>query len=162
MTVSEVEVETGGGSESSGSSLRDRVLGIVGGAMLVAALAVLVAGAPGDDGQAIAGVPAPLVLVSPVDGDAVSGPVELVFTASGADLAPNPTGWGAEGFHVHAELDGVERMPAMADIRRTDDRYAWMLADPPAGEITVRLLWSDSRHRPVPDGASEAVTVTIQ
>ncbi len=162
MSVSELEVETGAESESSGTSLRDRVLGIAGGAMLVAALAVLVAGGPGDDGQAVAGVPSPLVLISPVDGAAVAGPVELVFTASGADLAPNPTGWGAEGFHVHAELDGVERMPAMADIRRMGDRYAWTLADPPTGAITVRLLWSDSRHRPVPDGASEAVTVTIQ
>lgn len=162
MTVAEVEVETRAASESSGTTLRDRVLGIVGGAMLVAALAFLVAGGAGDDGEVAASGPSPLVLISPGDGAVLEGPVELVFTASGADLEPNPTGWGAEGFHVHADIDGVERMPAMADIRRTGDRYTWTLADPPTGEVTVRLVWSDARHRPVAEGASDAVTVVIQ
>src|SRR5690606_29685375 len=114
---------------------------------------------PVDEGAA--GGPAPLVLLSPANGAAVTGPMELVFSVSGPVLEPEASGWSAAGFHVHAEIDGVERMPATADIRRSGDRYTWTLAEPLTGEVTVRMVWSDARHRPVAEGASEAVTVTI-
>jgi hypothetical protein len=102
-----------------------------------------------------------LVLLAPADGEQVRSPVSLVFQTP-AELRPSRDGWGSGGYHVHAEVNGVEIMPAMHDISRVaDDRYTWALRSLPPGPHELRLFWSDRRHREVASSSSPSVRVVV-
>jgi hypothetical protein len=55
-------------------------------------------------------------------------------------------------------------MPAAADIELVGNpsRYRWTLGVLPPGEHTVRVGWSDVRHREVEAGSSEVVHFTVR
>jgi hypothetical protein len=105
--------------------------------------------------------PEPLVLLEPAEGDVVASPIVLRFRTA-APLDIGRTGWGAGPYHVHAEVDGREIMPAAADIEPLEDgAYAWTLHRVEPGERAVRLTWSDPAHRVLEQGASRVVRIVV-
>lgn len=142
----------------------DAVYGAVGAvALLFAAFfAVRAMLGPGDEGRRAAEPVPVLELLEPADGATVTQPFDLVFDA-GAALRPGAGGWEAGGRHLHLGLDGGELMPAAAEIRPAGGtRYAWTLSGLAPGAHTLRLFWSDAAHRPLAEGASRTVTVTVR
>jgi hypothetical protein len=110
-------------------------------------------------GAAAARTAPDIVLLAPHDGAVVQGAVDLLF-GTDADLRRGPGGWEARGFHIHAEVDGVELMPGPNDVTRLDDnRYSWHIRPLAPGAHAVRLFWSDRDHREVAEGASRTVRV---
>lgn len=156
------EPEAGAG-KTAGRTTADRVLGWIGGGMVVAALLLLVFGGGGGEGMAadLEGEPPQLELLSPADGDTAAIPLVLTFR-SAAPLAQMAGGWGVEGLHLHAGIDGREAMPGPGDITRLDaDRYAWTI--PAArGDVRVHLFWSDAAHRPVVGGDTPPVGIHVR
>lgn len=141
----------------------DRLLGIVGGAMVVGAVLLLLLGGERDTGAApdIATAPA-LEMVSPSQGDSVRGPLLVVFRVPG-EMEMRPGGWGVGDYHVHLALDGVELMPAAADIERLGEwEYRWTVGMPAPGSHTLRLLWSGLDHRPIEETATPPVRVEVR
>jgi hypothetical protein len=142
-------------------SVSDRLLGYAGGAMIVAALMLLIFGGPGDQGSTLILPPPSLELISPVDRATTDNPLQLIFR-TGDPITPQPGGWGRGGYHIHGELNGREVMPGPADIRRQrDGSYLWALGRVPAGEVRLRLYWSDAAHRPVESAATEPISVRV-
>jgi hypothetical protein len=100
-----------------------------------------------------------LVLLEPRDGEVVTGPIGLVFETA-AELRRGPAGWESGGFHVHAEVDGLEVMPGADDIIRLGDgRFRWVLRPLPPGARELRLFWSDQRHQEVEGSGSPVIRV---
>lgn len=145
-------------------TLPDRLLGAVGGAMVVGALVVLLFGGEGDTG---AGAPqlaaAPqLLLVEPGTSDTIAADAPLVFR-SARELRLAPAGWGVDSLHVHASINGRDVMPAGPDITRgADGTYVWRLRRLPDGPVRLRLYWSGPDHRPIGAGASEEIGVFVR
>jgi len=138
----------------------NRVLGVLGTMMIVAAVVLLFVGGPADTGRPLA-APA-LVLMEPVDGAVVPTRVPVLFHVD-AELRQQPGGWGVQGMHLHARVGEVELMPGPGDVERVaEGRYRWTIGPLATGEQTIRLVWSDDAHRPLEEGASAAVRVTIQ
>ena len=142
--------------------LRERIFGVVGGGMVLAAMVLLLTAALGREDTALIAAPPPLELIAPAPSDSIEGALELVFRTD-ARLQPQPGGWGVDGLHVHAEINGREIMPAASDISmRPDGAYTWTIGRAPAGEATVRLRWSDLDHRPLEEGATPVVRVHVR
>lgn len=145
-------------------SVADRMLGLIGGAMVLAALFLLVFGGEGDGagaGEAVAAVPA-LALRSPEDGATAGAPLELRFETA-EEITSRPSGWGTESLHLHLRLDGREFMPGPADLRRDPaGGYVWTVPGVGEGEHTVQLYWSDLQHRPMRAGATPAIRVRVE
>jgi hypothetical protein len=142
-------------------STRGIVIGVVVLAALLVAFA-LWANAAGQRAAAEAATLPSLQILAPANGDSVDARVELHFQVD-ADLRRAPEGWSAGRHHLHAAVDGQELMPGAADISiLARDRYIWTFPTLPPGERTIRLFWSDARHRPIPAGASPAVRVHVR
>src|SRR5690606_29054935 len=117
---------------------------------------LLVFGGGPSDGAAL-GPPVGLEIMAPVDGAEVNRPLEIVFRTE-APISVQPGGWGTGGYHLHADLSGIEVMPGPQDIRqREDGAYTWVVSGASPGELSVRLLWSDAAHRPVAGGGTDVV-----
>lgn len=162
MSTGEVAEGPPGASVAASLAGRDRILGVIAGVMLLAAVWLLAFGGPGDGGAAVTGPPPDLSLVAPANGSVVEAPLLLRFRTGEARLLSGPSGWGTGGYHLHLSLNGVELMPAPGDIRHVEDAWVWTVPNAPVGEMTLRLLWSDEAHRPVEAGASSEVTVTVR
>lgn len=154
--------EGAGRTGRGGRTISDRVLAAAGAVMIAAALYLVVFGGP-DDSATPLPIDAPVVeLREPQPDGVVAGPVELVFQSS-RPLSPQPGGWGADGLHLHASLDGREIMPGTADIRRGDGNlYRWTLPSISPGRHAVSLFWSDASHRPLPETGTSLVPFTIR
>lgn len=144
----------------------DRVFGVVGGVLLLLGLVFLVRsfGEGGSDTgarPAAAAVPT-LSILSPAPGAELAQPAAVELDA-GTALVAGPTGWTAEGRHLHLFAGGTELMATTAEMRHLGGtRYRWALPRLPAGETTLRLAWSDERHRTLPEGASAPVPVRLR
>lgn len=138
-------------------SVPDSVLGTLGGVMMLLALFVLLQSViSGGDGVA---PPAPLLaIVSPTDGSVVDGPLVVQFDVQ-ATMQAQAGGWGVGGYHLHLHLDGLELMPAPADLRPGASGYQWVVGPLEAGTHRMQLYWADEHHRRVEEGASEVVVV---
>lgn len=102
-----------------------------------------------------------LAILSPDAGAAVDSPLVIRFTAE-QPLELNSTGWGYRTLHLHAWVNGVQYMPAAADIVRSDSSaYLWTL---PLGRGTLdlSLAWADQAHRPLTAGASETIQLRLR
>ena len=129
-------------------SLLPAIIGISLAGALILVLGFWVSGRPpADDGQ-------PEVrLLSPGSDTTTDGAVLLQFQTT-RSLALQPTGWGAGRYHLHAMVNGVERMPAAADIQALHDGgYQWLLSDLP-DSAQVQLVWALPSHQRLTDGAS--------
>lgn len=145
--------------------LADRIFGAVGVLMVLLGLFFWIRsfGEGGSDtgaGRAPA-VPA-LAILSPAAGAALDQPAAVELEA-GARLTLGPTGWTAGGRHLHLFAGGTELMASATELRHLGGtRYRWTLPRLPAGETTLRLAWSDERHRTIADGASPPVAVRFK
>lgn len=146
--------------------MSDRVFGAVGIVLVLLGLVFWVRslGEGGSDtgaGPVAAAVPA-LRILSPGSGEEMAQPAAVEFDA-GAPLTLGPTGWTADGRHLHLFVGGTELMAGATDLRGVGGtRYRWMLPRLPAGETTLRLAWSDESHRTIPDGASRTLSVRLR
>ncbi len=140
----------------------DRVLGILGAGMLVLAVVVLIRGGAEDGvGRPLAAPPA-IELVEPVTGSELAGPLGVVFEVA-EELAPQRSGWGVGGYHLHLRLDGLELMPGTADVEALSrERYRWTVGPLQPGPHRLQLYWSDASHVAVQGGESAVVEVTVE
>lgn len=137
----------------------DRLLGLLGAAMLVLALVVLIRGGAEDDGGRPLAPPPAVRLLEPAAGATLDAPLAVVFEVD-REMERMSSGWGVEGYHIHLQLDGLELMPASADIEPRGDRtYRWSVGPLEPGEHRLRLFWSDANHAPVEGGESEAIGI---
>jgi hypothetical protein len=156
-----MSAEQGGGERL----VSDRIFGAVGVAMVLLGLFFWIRsfGEGGSDTGArpAAAVPT-LAIVSPAAGAELGQPAAVELDA-GSTLALGPTGWTADGRHLHLFAGGTELMASATELRHLGGtRYRWTLPRLPAGETTLRLAWSDERHRTIPDGASPVVPVRLR
>lgn len=143
----------------AGGAIPDRLLGIVGAVMVLAALVVLIRGGARDT-SAPAIPPPPIQISAPAQGAVLDGPFPIVFRVPGVELEQRAGEWGLAGMHLHILMDGGSFMPAPTDISRLPDgSYQWSFRALDPGEHQFRLFWSDSTHLPLRGGGSGAVTV---
>ncbi len=104
--------------------------------------------------------PIPTVtLVRPSADTTVDGALTLEFR-TGRKLSLQPAGWGSGRYHLHALVNGSERMPAPADIRSMGgDRYSWVLSALP-DSAQIQLVWALPNHQRRSEGASRAIQVS--
>jgi hypothetical protein len=157
----------GTGSSASppltGRPVADRVLGAVGGAMILAAVILLFVGGESDGAAGVAADAPALELVQPKHGSAVRTERLFVVFRSEDELRPRPGGWGTDSLHLHLSLNGTELMPAQGDIERLPDGlFRWTLPRPEPGVHTLRLFWSGPDHRPIGGTGSRAVQVEVE
>ena len=92
-------------------------------------------------------------LISPGSDTTTDGSLRLQFQTT-RPLELQPTGWGAGRFHLHALVNGVERMPAARDILALPGGdYQWLLPDLP-DSAQVQLVWALPTHQRLTEGAS--------
>jgi hypothetical protein len=139
----------------------DRILGGLGAGMMVLALVVLIRGGTEDGGTRPLVTPPPAVeLLEPAAGAVIAGSMALLFEVED-ELAPQPSGWGVGGFHLHLRLDGLELMPGAADVAPlSSGAYRWNVGPLEPGPHRLQLFWSDQSHAPVEGGESAVVEVT--
>jgi hypothetical protein len=140
----------------------DRVYGAIGVAAVLLALFFLVRGGPRDDGAAAASAPPPQIeVLAPAEGAAVEQPLAVDFDAGEALAADGSTRGGR--LHVHVRVGTVELMAGSGAIEPLGGtRYRWTLPRLAPGRHPVRLYWSDASHRPLAEGASRTVAVTLR
>lgn len=154
------------GSERGERLASDRVFGVIGGLLLLLGLVFLVrsflpGGSDTGAGPAAGEIPR-LAILSPAPGAEVVQPLVVELDA-GARLALGPTGWTADGRHLHLFAGGTEVMATATDLQPVGGtRYRWTLRRLAADTTTLRLAWSDERHRTIPQGASPAVPVRLR
>jgi hypothetical protein len=154
------------GADGGQGLVSDRVFGWIGGLLVLLGLVFLVRSLlPGgsDTGAGPVRTPIPtLAILSPAPGATVVQPLVVELDA-GAALALGPTGWTADGRHLHLFAGGTEVMATATELRPAGGtRYRWTL-QPLAGDTTtLRLAWSDERHRTIPEGASAPVPVRLR
>lgn len=144
----------------------DRVFGAIGAVLLLLGLVFLVrsflpGGSDTGAGPARGAVPT-LAILSPAPGAQVEQPLVVEFDA-GTELVLGPTGWTADGRHLHLFAGGTEVMATATELQPAGGtRYRWALPRLPAAETTLRLAWSDERHRTLDQGASRPVPVRLR
>lgn len=122
---------------------------LVGGALLLA-LGLWVNGRKNEPRSG----PAALHIVAPAAGAEVTRPLEVLFQTD-APLALAPMGWNAAGYHLHAMVDGAERMPGAADVTALGSgRFRWTVTGVAPGDHQLQLVWARPDHRSIPEGAS--------
>ena len=102
-----------------------------------------------------------LTIIDPQPDAQVDSPLVVHFT-SAEPIELQPSGWGFANFHLHARVNGVEYMPAAAEIKQTADGYAWLLPYVARGPVEIRLGWADQVHRELSTGASDTVRATLR
>jgi hypothetical protein len=101
-----------------------------------------------------------LSIDAPAPGGVTDSPLVIRFTAA-HPLDLMETGWGHDGFHLHASINGVEYMPAAADIVAQGSQYAWTI-HAPRGQVSLYLGWADHMHRALQQGMTDTVQATIR
>ena len=133
-------------SEESRRSIAPVILGL----LFTGALLAAIGYAASQRRKAEAGAPPVITLLTPADGDVVKSPIEVRFTSSRA-LAPGAGGWGDGRYHVHALINGLEYMPAAAEIKpEAAGTYSWRISVTVRGASTLSLVWADRAHRRLP------------
>jgi hypothetical protein len=141
-------------------SSTDWILGGAGGAMILAAIFLLVRGGVADGSVIVTDLPA-VAILQPADGASVREPLEIQFVVS-TRLESREDGWGAGPYHLHLDLNGRELMPGPADLRQLQNgAYSWLLPEVGGGEVSLVLRWSDSSHRAIPDSSGDPVVVKV-
>lgn len=105
--------------------------------------------------------PPSLTLLAPAHGQVVDSPLVLRF-ASTLPITATPNGWLAGQWHLHARVNGIEYMPAAADISAGDTAYAWVLNAVPRGSVSIQMGWADLRHREAVSSRTAEIHVIVQ
>lgn len=154
------------GADRGEGLVSDRVFGVIGGILLLLGVVFLVrsflpGGSDTGAGPAAGAIPT-LSILSPAAGAQVAQPMVVEFDA-GAPLELGPTGWTADGRHLHLFAGGTELMATSTEIEPLGGtRYRWRLQRLAGDTTTLRLAWSDERHRTLSQGASAAVPVRLR
>ncbi|HEX6911257.1 MAG TPA: hypothetical protein VF142_12715 [Longimicrobium sp.] len=142
----------------------DRVFGVVGTMLVLLGLFFWVKSF-GEGGSDTGRPPPPvpvLSILSPQPEETLPQPAFVEFDA-GSTLVLGPTGWTADGRHLHLFAGDTELMASAADLRHVGGtRYRWTLPRLLPGATTLRLAWSDESHRTIPDGASRTIPVVLR
>jgi hypothetical protein len=134
-------------------SLLPAIIGISIAGALVLVLGFWIAGRPP------AGDRRPDVRILAPSSDTTSDGRLLLEFETSQPLELQPTGWGTGRFHLHALVNGVERMPAANDIQaRPRGNYSWLLSDLPDSAV-VQLVWALPSHQRLTEGSSETRVV---
>ncbi|MEW8506820.1 MAG: DUF4399 domain-containing protein [Candidatus Thiodiazotropha sp.] len=119
-----------------------------------------------------AGTPAPdgvhLYIISPADGEMISGPVNVRFGLRGMGVAP--AGIDRDKTGHHHLLVNVNEMPAMDKPLPSDDNHRHfgggqteVTIDLAKGSHTLQLVLGDKDHIPFnPPILSEKITITVK
>ena len=106
--------------------------------------------------------PPPITIATPSPGAVIGTPLIVRFETA-RPIALRSSGWGFQRFHLHAWINGIEYMPAAADIRPIDQHtYEWTFAGIQPGSAELQLAWSDQAHRKWPSGSSAVVSFRIR
>lgn len=98
-----------------------------------------------------------LTITRPFKSDVVDSPLIVRFT-SARHITLQPGGWGYERLHVHAQVNGVQHMPAAADIRPLNRvTFDWTLPAVRKGSVQLSLGWADRNHRELSHGGSDTI-----
>lgn len=115
-------------------------------------------------GRSAGGAPdalAPLRILTPATGDSLHNPVTITFVTRAPLRLDSALGWVAGELHLHAMADGVEIMPAAADIAPAADAgFRWQLPDLPTGTRRIHLTWA-GRHHGNLGGATDTLLLHI-
>ncbi len=157
--VQEVRANEDANQGAPNTAKSDRILGAIGGAMIVLALILFVNALIR---PSVTDGPPRLELLEPTSGDIVSQPLTIRFSST-APLTVQPGGWGVPSFHIHVEVAGVELMPNPNDLRPAAvGEYLWELPTLESGPTTMQLFWADAAHRAVADGSSRTIEIEVR
>ncbi|MCG7997506.1 MAG: DUF4399 domain-containing protein [Candidatus Thiodiazotropha taylori] len=121
---------------------------------------------------AFAGTPAPegahLYIISPKNGESLSGPVTVMFGLKGMGVAPAGIDKAKTGHH-HL-LINVDKMPAMDKPLPSDDQHRHfgggqteVTLELPKGEHSLQLVLGDMNHIPFnPPIISEKIMIKVK
>jgi hypothetical protein len=101
-----------------------------------------------------------LTVIRPTS-EPLDSPFVVEFNSS-EPLELTPNGWVADAWHLHARVNGVEYMPAAAEITSSGNTYRWTLPAVPRGPVSFKLGWADQRHREVSTGSSDVVETIVR
>ncbi|MGQ0814166.1 MAG: hypothetical protein ACT4O1_06835 [Gemmatimonadota bacterium] len=102
-----------------------------------------------------------LSILSPAPGATLDSPLVVRFTST-KRLALKPSGWGHGRLHLHATVNGIQYMPAAAELSARDTIYEWTIRTAPAGSFSLQLAWADMAHRPLQAGTSGIVKARLR
>lgn len=103
-----------------------------------------------------------LTLLYPVANAVLDTPIVVRFTST-EPISLAPTGWGHKQLHLHAWLGSMQLMPAAADIKEVaPSTYEWKLNAQRGADQLLYLAWADASHHPIPEGASQRITISIR
>ncbi len=110
---------------------------------------------------------AKVYIISPKDGDTVSGPVKVQFGLSGAGIAPAGTQVEGTGHHHllidDPKVDLTQPMPATDNIKHFGKGQTETSLDLKPGKHTLQLVFADWKHQPFnPSIASDKITITVK
>lgn len=153
----------GAAADPNRTTLADRVLGAVGGAMIVFAVVLLFVGGPSDGDLGAASDAPGLEMLQPAHSATIRTERLVVVFGVEGDFGPIPGGWGTEVLHLHLALNGIELMPGPQDIERVSPGvYRWTLPRPDPGLHTLRLVWAGPDHRAIEGAGSRTVQVRVE
>lgn len=133
--------------------------------MLVGATIALCAGGAQAASPSPAG--AQVSIVSPKDGEAVTGPVKIVFGVTGMAISPAGTAKENSGHHhliIDADLPAAD-VPVAKDAQHMHFGTGQTEAsvDLPKGKHTLQLLFADHAHVPhQPVVSSKKITIEVK
>jgi hypothetical protein len=104
-----------------------------------------------------------LTLISPHSNDTIKPPFAIDFTST-EPIHLHAMGWMSGPYHLHARLGEQELMPAAADIQEIgESTYRWTVPTAVSGSsLQLKLSWANQAHQPIPEGASDAITISIR
>ncbi|TXH04319.1 MAG: DUF4399 domain-containing protein [Nevskiaceae bacterium] len=110
---------------------------------------------------------AKVYLISPKDGDTVSGPFKVQFGLSNAGIAPAGTQVDGTGHHHllidDPQVDLTQPLPATDSIKHFGKGQTETTLTLKPGKHTLQLLFADWKHQPFnPSVASDKITITVK
>jgi hypothetical protein len=110
---------------------------------------------------------AKVYLISPKDGDTITGPVHVVFGLSGMGVAPAGINQASTGHH-HLLIDSptvdfAQPLPATDQIKHFGGGQTETTLNLTPGTHTLQLLLGDWKHQPQnPALMSDKITITVK
>ena len=106
-------------------------------------------------------------IISPKDGDTVSGPVKVQFGLSGMGVAPAGTQVENTGHHHllidDPKVDLATALPSSDQVKHFGKGQTETTLDLKPGKHTLQLIFADWKHQPFnPSVSSDKITITVK
>jgi hypothetical protein len=110
---------------------------------------------------------AKVYIISPKNGETVTGPFKVQFGLSGAGIAPAGTQIDGTGHHHllidDPQVDLTQPMPATDQIKHFGKGQTETTLALKPGQHTLQLIFADWKHQPFnPSVSSEKITITVK